>query len=223
VTQACRARVDAGVPTYAAAMLARGERETPAAFSRALAALEGLRPRPEVVVTETPAPSRLAPFAVALSAEIAVGEDDLATGRLVLLHDPAGQEAWAGTSRFVLYLRATVEDEIAEEPMLCDVAWSWLTESLDARGAAYVAASGTVTRTASQGFGGMSQEPPRSEVEVRASWTPAGADPGGADADAHALAWTDLLAKAAGLPPDVPSLVGLPSGGGRPSRLQRSR
>lgn len=204
-------------------MPARGEHETPAAFARALVALEGLRPRPEVVVTETPAPTRLAPFAVALSGEVAVGEDDLATGRLVLLHDPAGQETWAGTSRYVAYLRATVEEEIAEEPMLCDVAWSWLVESLELRGASFTAASGTVTRTASQGFGGMSQEPPRSEVEIRASWTPTGAEPAGADAGAHALAWTDLLAKAAGLPPDSPSLVGLPSGGARSARLLRSR
>lgn len=204
-------------------MPARGERETPAAFTEALASLKGLRPRSEVVVTETPAPTRLAPYAVALSAEITVGDDDLATGRLVLLHDPAGQEAWAGTSRFVLYLRATVEDEIAQEPMLCDVAWSWLTESLESRGASYTAANGTVTRTASQGFGGMSEEPPRSEVEVRASWTPTGADPVGGDAGAHALAWTDLLAKAAGLPPELPPLVVLPSGGGRTARLLRSR
>lgn len=204
-------------------MSSRGDRETPATFARAVAALSGMRPRPEVVVTETPAPTRLAAFAVALSAEIAVGEDDLATGRLVLLHDPAGQDAWAGTFRFVAYLRAAVEADIAAEPLLCEVAWSWLTEALDNRGASYLAASGTVTRTASQGFGAMSDDPARSEVEIRASWTPAGDGQDGSSADAHALAWTDLLATAAGLPPAAPALVPVPVGAGRGTRLLRSR
>ena len=222
-------------PRTLPAMLARGDRETPASFARAVAALAAMRPRTEVVVTETPAPTRLAAFAVALSAEIAVGEDDLATGRLVLLHDPAGQDAWDGTFRFVAYLRAAVESEMASEPLLCEVAWSWLTEALDDRGAAFTAASGTVTRTASQGFGSMSDDPARSEVEIRASWTPlaptrpggpragSAAPEAGSDADAHALAWTDLLAMAAGLPPASPALVPFPVGGGRGTRLLRSR
>ncbi len=212
-------------------MLARGERETPPAFARALAALTALRPRSEVVVTETPAPTRLAPFAVALSAEIEVGDEDLATGRLVLLHDPAGQEAWSGTSRFVAYIRAEVEKDLAEDQFLCEVAWSWLTEALVAREAPFTAASGTVTRTASQGFGGMAEDPARSEVEIRASWTPTGDSPAGSDAGAHALAWTDLLAMAAGLPPVTLALVGAPAGeverpdgpAGRSPRPQRGR
>lgn len=198
-------------------MATRGERDTPAAFSRAVASLSALRPRSEVVVTETPAPTRLAPYAVALSAEIAVDEDDLATGRLVLLHDPAGQESWGGTSRFVAYIRAAVEKDLAEDQLLCEVAWSWLTEALVARDAPYSASSGTVTRTASQGFGGMAEDPARSEVEIRASWTPTGDSPAGSDAGAHALAWTDLLAQAAGLPPVTLALVGAstgPDGGG---------
>jgi len=189
-------------------MLARGEHDTPPAFARALAAMTALRPRPEVVVSETPAPTRLAPYAVALAAEIVVDEEDLATGRLVLLHDPAGQDAWAGTSRFVAYVRAAVEQDLADDQLLCEVAWSWLTESLASRGAPHTAGSGTVTRTVSQGFGGLFGDPARSEVEIRASWTPTGDSPGASDAGAHALAWTDLLATAAGLAPVVLALVG---------------
>ncbi|MEV6784924.1 DUF3000 family protein, partial [Streptomyces sp. NPDC051098] len=36
------------------------------------------------------------------------GEDDLADGRLVLLHDPAGHDAWQGTFRMVTLVRAGV-------------------------------------------------------------------------------------------------------------------
>ena len=153
-------------------MVAGREREAPAAFVRARAALAAVRPRAEVVLGDTPAPTRLAPHAVAVSAEVCVGGAELATGRLVLLHDPAGQEAWAGTFRFVAYLRAEVEEDLGADPLLCEVTWSWLTDALATRDAGVVAASGTVTRTQSVGFGGMAEDPHRAEVELRASWSP---------------------------------------------------
>ena len=48
-------------------MVARREAdEVPEEFSRALAAIRAATPRSEVVLEETPAPQRLAPYAVAL-------------------------------------------------------------------------------------------------------------------------------------------------------------
>ncbi|CAM5246453.1 hypothetical protein SVIOM74S_05561 [Streptomyces violarus] len=47
-------------------------------------------------VEPTSPPHRLAPHAYALEAAVVDGEEDLADGRLVLLHDPAGQDAWQG-------------------------------------------------------------------------------------------------------------------------------
>ena len=41
-----------------------------------------------------------------------------------------------------------------------------------AHGADYDAPSGTVTSVSSDSFGGMAVEPPRAEIEIRASWTP---------------------------------------------------
>ena len=51
-----------------------------------------VRLRPEVRLTEVPAPQRIAPYAVALTADVVDPrdtDDDLASGRFVLLHDPS--------------------------------------------------------------------------------------------------------------------------------------
>ena len=183
--------------------------EVPEEFARALAALRAATPRPEVVLEETPAPQRLAPHAVALTADVIAPQDpetELGTGRLVLLHDPAGHEAWQGTFRVVTYVRAELEHEMAADPLLPGVGWAWLTEALDGHGAGFTAASGTVTRVASESFGAISGEPASAQIEIRASWTPVD------DAfQAHLLAWCDLLCTTAGLPPVAPGVVTLPT------------
>ena len=67
---------------------------------------------------EAPAPQRIAPFAPGVGADVVVGGEELATGRLVLLHDPAGQDAWGGHFRVVTFIRAALEPEIAADPLL---------------------------------------------------------------------------------------------------------
>ncbi|HEY1179807.1 MAG TPA: DUF3000 domain-containing protein, partial [Phytomonospora sp.] len=144
----------------------------PAEFRDAVASMRAARLRPEVFCEEMPAPQRIAPYAAALSADVTVDDTDLGTGRIILLHDPAGNDAWDGTFRCVVYGRAEVDVEQAVDPMLAEVGWSWLTEALDAHGAAYTAISGTVTRVATESFGGMAEEGGTAQLEVRASWTP---------------------------------------------------
>ena len=180
----------------------------PEEFRRALASLRSVTPRPEVVLEETPAPQRLAPHAVALSADVVSPTDpevELATGRLVLLHDPAGHEAWEGTFRVVTYVRAELDEDMATDPVLAGVGWAWLTEALDSHSASFTAASGTVTRVASESFGAIAGEPASAQIEIRASWTPL--DDGFGN---HLLAWCDLLCTTAGLPPLTPGVVTLP-------------
>ena len=183
----------------------QGPDRPPEAFLRAVEGVRAAALRPEVHVEEIPAPQRLAPHALALSADVVVDADDVASGRLVLLHDPAGQEAWHGTFRLVAYVRATLEPEMASDPLLPGVGWAWLTEALAERGAPYIAASGTVTRVASEGFGGMAADPASAEIEIRASWTPL--DPGLAP---HVEAWGATLAAAAGLVPLPAGVVAMP-------------
>lgn len=163
--------------------------------------------RPGLVLREVPAPRRLAPHAVALGAEVFRGQVEVAHGRLVILHDPEGQDGWHGQTRVVAFVSADVESEMAQDAALAEVGWQWLTESLGGRGAAYLAAGGTVTRTASCRFGELQQPDERSELEIRASWTAVADAQDRLDLGVHLLAWCDLLAATSGLPP--PGVTGL--------------
>ncbi len=144
----------------------------PPEFRAVLAELRAVRWRAELSVEEIPSPQRIAPYSVALDAELADGDDVVGNGRLVLLHDPVGNEAWAGSFRCVTFAKAEVEPEMVRDPMLADVGWSWLEEALENHGARYVEPSGTVSAVISTPFGGLADDPGRAELEIRASWTP---------------------------------------------------
>lgn len=170
-------------------------------FSEAVAGLADTEVRSEVTLTEIPAPQRVAPHAVALSAEVndpdaGPDEEPVASGRFVVLHDPAGPEAWNGRWRVVTFARARLEPELAADPMLGEVGWSWLTDALTDGGVAHDALGGTVTRVVSDGFGTMADHVPSVDLEVRASWTPTGRDLGD-----QLRTWVRLLCTIAGLPP----------------------
>lgn len=170
---------------------------TPAPFDAALESLRQVRYRPELAIEEAPAPQRLAPHAVAITAEFVEDDEELASGRLVLLHDPEGVEAWQGTFRAVTFVKAVLEPDLAADPLLTGVAWTWLEEALEDAGPR-TALGGTVTRVMSESFGTIGDRDVSGQVEIRASWTPL-CDP--ADMGAEAQAWAALLAQAAGLLP----------------------
>ena len=193
----------------------------PDAFRRAVAEFGAAAWRSELAVEEIPAPQRIAPYSAALTADVVLGETEVGSGRLVLLHDPAGNEAWQGTFRCVTFARADVDPEMVSDPLLTQVGWSWLIEALHAHGADHLLPSGTVTSVASESFGGMADEPPRAEVEVRASWTPRLDD--GTGLGPHLAAWAELLCTTAGLPPLPAGVVMLPPRRGTPSRNSRRR
>ncbi|MEU6574194.1 DUF3000 domain-containing protein [Streptomyces sp. NPDC046805] len=193
----------------------------PPAFRAAVEALRTARLRPQIEVDPTPAPKRLAPFAYALEAVVVDGDQDLADGRLILLHEPDGHDAWHGAFRLVTLVRAELEAEMAADPLLPEVCWSWLTGALQTRGLSYGEPSGTVTRASSHYFGGLAARPAASQIEIRASWTPREGLGGVPDTAAHLAAWCDLLAQVAGLPPAAPgdaSVVTLPQRRGPQSR-----
>ncbi|MGH8876536.1 MAG: DUF3000 domain-containing protein [Stackebrandtia sp.] len=174
----------------------------PDSFVRAVNQLRSGTMPSRFTVAEAAAPGHIAPYAFALSAEIHPPQGSNAEGRLILLHDPAGHDSWDGTLRLVTYLSADVDIEMATDPVLAAVAWSWLLEALGACDARFTAAGGTVTCTTSTRFGDLRQ--PRDfggdadgVLELRASWTPRGDD-----VAAHARAWQRLLASATGMPPD---------------------
>lgn len=157
------------------------------------------RPR-GLVLDEVPAPKRLAPFAAALTAETVRSDlgSPLASGRFVLLHDPVGQDAWNGDFRVVVMASARLDDEVGMDPFLGSVAWSWLTDALEAAGAGYHDLVGTATRVLTESFGGLELSESHAHVEIRASWSPVTADLG-----PHLAAWYELVEVAAGSEPGL--------------------
>jgi hypothetical protein len=193
----------------------------PLPFRAAVDALRSARLRPEIEMEPSRPPQRLAPHTYALEASVVADGEDLADGRLVLLHDPAGHEAWQGSFRLVTLVRAELEPEMATDPLLPEVCWSWLTGALQSRGLTCGEASGTVTRASSHYFGGLAARPAASQIEIRASWTPREGLGGVPDTAAHLASWCDLLSQVAGLPPAGPgdaSVVTLPQRRGPQSR-----
>ena len=176
--------------------------QPPVAFASAIAAIRGAETRPELAVTEIPAPATLAPWSIALAADVVPArhgtDSELGTGRFVLLYDPDAPEAWGGQFRVICYAQAPLETEMGVDPFLADVAWSWLVDALDARGARYSLASGTATRILSTGFGELEAQGDGAQIELRASWTPEDHD-----VTAHVQGWGELLCMLAGLPPAI--------------------
>jgi hypothetical protein len=133
------------------------------------------------------------------------GGGELASGRFVLLYDPSEPEPWNGVWRAVTFARAVFDPELANDPMLGAVGWSWLKEALENREAIHTADAGTVTRVVSESFAGLVDRGATVEMEIRASWTP-----GGPNLGVHLQAWADLLCTVAGLPPLPEGVVALP-------------
>jgi hypothetical protein len=184
-----------------------GGEEPPAAFRAALDALARVSARPEIVLEHIPAPQRLAPWAHAVGALVTEpdGDEDveIASARFIVLFDPDGHEAWNGTTRCVGYLSAATDEELVDDTMFSEVAWSWLTDALTDAGAAHHNVGGTVTRTASTRFGDLAGPEHSVDVEMRASWTAEDTD-----VDRHLTAWLEVLGNAAGLPPPGVRLLG---------------
>lgn len=166
-------------------------------WESAVASLKSPQLRPEFVLEEVPAPSRLAPHSVAISVEaIDAQDEELAVGRFIVLHDPEGQDTWDGTFRVVSFVRAPIESDVVTDDLFDEVAWSWLTDALRDAGADYHNVSGTVTRTVSRSFAGLEDRSTDTDLEIRASWSP-----DDADLSTHIAAWLALVEKSSGLTP----------------------
>ncbi|MBS2963086.1 DUF3000 domain-containing protein [Actinocrinis puniceicyclus] len=210
----------------------QSEAALPPPLRGAIAGIAAVPLRPQFELEALPPPRRLATFSHAVSVAVCDPDgDEIASGRFVVLYEPQGQDEWRGVFRCVTLAQADLEAEIAEDPLLPDVAWSWLTEALDQRAARHAVLGGTVSRSASMSFGELAERPASTSVELRASWTPAAPSGTGAGDgvgggtgegewteaqaqaafEAHFQAWLDLIATAAGLPPLVAGVTVLPT------------
>jgi hypothetical protein len=190
-------------------------------FQRLIDSFRSFTPRPEILLEEVPAPQKLAMYSFAFSADVSNGllgddEDEIASGRFVLLHEPGGQDTWDGEFRCVTYVRADVDPMMQEDPLLPEVGWKWLLESLTKANCKFTAASGTVTRVASASFGKLSPRSDEAEIEIRASWTPLITT--GSEMLPHISGWCNLLSEISGLAPTpegVSAITSIPNRGRR--------
>ena len=174
-------------------------------FQHALEEFASMQWRSGISAEEIGSPQRIAPFSIAMALDFVEDGEELGTGRLILLHDPAGSAVWNGTFRVVTYIRASLEADLGNDPMVGAVAWTWLVEALESHRAQYSEAGGTATRVLSESFGGLAGRPDTIDIELRASWTPAGPD-----STAHLEAWSDMVCAFAGLPPVPEGVTPLP-------------
>jgi len=175
----------------------------PEPFRSAASSLLETVVRPEARVERIRPPQRLAPWTFAVAIAVTTPVADGATGRLVVLYDPDGVEAWDGEIRLVGYAQADLAPDMAGDPLLPAVGWSWLTEALDRRAAPYLALGGTVTQTTSTRFGDVHGPSSTTQLELRGSWTATSTD-----LSTHLLAFVDLLCAATGLPPEGVAVLG---------------
>ncbi|WOC14351.1 DUF3000 domain-containing protein [Gordonia sp. MP11Mi] len=208
-------------------MTTSGAPTEPTEFRDAVQSLHAATVRSEIEVGSIRPPQRLAPYSYALGVEVRPPDDTdpnqvptdsagSSFGRLVLLYDPDGQDAWNGTFRLVAFIQAEVEAALAADPLLPQVTWSWLgealgvpedeTESTPPFGSdepVVRALGGTVTATTSVRYGDIAGPPQSHQLELRASWTATGAD-----LSVHLEAFCEVLASVAGLPPAGVSSLG---------------
>lgn len=175
------------------------------AFDDALASLSAARVRDEIEVGPIRPPQRLAPLSHAVGLEVThtdklyvpeQSEGD-AFGRFILLCDPEGTEVWDGTMRIVTYIQADMDPALATDPMVTEVAWSWLADGLKDRDVDFKMLGGTVTSTNSVRYGDLSGPPSAYQIELRASWTALDNN-----LAPHLEAVADTLASVSGLPPE---------------------
>jgi hypothetical protein len=98
--------------------------------------------------------------------------------------------------RLVAYIQADLDSSEAVDPLLPEVAWSWLVDALASQKEHVTALGGTVTATTSVRYGDISGPPRANQLELRASWTALNLELG-----PHVQAFCEVLEHAAGLPP----------------------
>jgi len=173
------------------------EKGWPVDFERAVKTLANSKTRQELGLIQIPAPRNLATYSIAFAASAESlpndGEIDLSSGRFILLYETKPQTEWNSNFRVVCFAKSPMELDIADDHLVADVAWGWLTSSLKERKANYSNAAGTATRVISSGYGSLDNQTNHAELELRASWTPTDED-----LSSHLEAWQDLVCLMAG-------------------------
>ena len=90
----------------------------------------------------------------------------------------------------------SVDDDQSTDPLLGEVIWATLLQSLADAGATPLACVGTVTREISQTFGGLELQGSTLNADLRCSWTPTSND-----LSADLSGWAEALRSNSGVLP----------------------
>lgn len=136
----------------------------------------------------------MAPYAAAVEFEVGRESDAPAECRstLVILYDPEQRELWGGAFRLVGHMRAQIDRDMAEDPILGEVLWVGLVSDLERQTSGANLLMGTVTKEMSETFGGLQLRGAHLHVEIRCSWTPDFVAGAAALVD-HVKAWGEYL------------------------------
>lgn len=168
-------------------------------FLKRISGISDIPERAEILLEQIAAPKGIAEEAIAISASVIHADHsdaDRGVGRLVICKDSNYPEGWNSQFRIILYAKSPVEIDMGKDPLVDELPWNWLMDSLAASGCLFHSEAGTTTRILSTGHGSLTPQPQHAEIEIRASWAPEGDDFG-----AHIRAFQELLALISGLPP----------------------
>lgn len=168
----------------------------PEEFVDALLSLRPAQMDPTLRFRETSAPTGLAPWSAAV--EVVVEDEGVTAGRsvLVILYNPENYDLWGSAFRLVGYARMEIDEDQSVDPLLGEVIWQTLMDSLPTEGGAPLAFTGTVTRELSETFGGLDLEHAALVAELRCSWSPATTD-----LKKHLEGWGEALRLNSGVSP----------------------
>lgn len=174
--------------------------EPPAPFLAGLQSLRAALPIPGVRCEEVPGPSGLAPYTAAISVRT-TGRDEgspAATGVLIALYDPHQADIWGASFRVVAQCTIPIDEEMSQDPLLNEFLWVGLNEELRDGTGSCTNLVGTVTKEASESFGGLHLRSSARNAGVRCSWSTDSTDLG-----QHLASWCRFLMSAAGTSPEV--------------------
>lgn len=172
------------------------QEELPAEFQLALKGLAEPYRRSELSTHQIASPKDIAPAAIAFSSEVTdttEAANHRGVGRIVFLHDSAQTETWGSRMRVIAYVKSPLETEMEMEEDSASYFWDILNRALAKHNAKATHEAGTITKMSSTGMGALATEQRKTEIELRASWSPLGAD-----LSPHFAAWQDLIAAMAG-------------------------
>lgn len=182
---------------YCGDMARPTDSDIPEPFTNALTSLRTAARTVDLELTEIPGPTRAAAYSVALSGSLADPDDpetEIADGNFVVLYNDA-DDGGPGSFKVIVMIRAELDAEMSIDPLLPDVAWTWLEEALARFTGSVDDLGGAVTRTITTNHGRTAEHGDSVELELRASWASQSSEVGD-----HLQAWGQALRTCAGQP-----------------------